>query len=217
MNIIYEDEYIVVCEKPRAVLSQRDAKGNKNMVDLLSDCCNCTIFPVHRLDKDVGGVMVFAKTSKAAAVLSEQIANRTAKKCYLALSRGTTENNTGTMEDLLFFDKGKNKSFVVKKQRRGVKKAQLEYEFIKSINEVNLFKVKLLTGRTHQIRIQFASRKMPLCGDRRYGAKDNEKSIALWSYKIEFNHPKTEQKMSFEVIPYEDEMFKAFFESEHEL
>ena len=211
MLILYEDKHIVVCRKERGLLSQQDSKGGTNMIDLLSEECKSEIYPVHRLDKDVGGVMVYAKTQKAAASLSQQVADRTFIKLYLALVHSSPEEEKGTMEDLLFFDKSKNKSFTVKKERRGVKKALLEYECIETKEEKTLVKIKLHTGRTHQIRVQFASRKIPLYGDRRYGARDEEKTIALWSYFIEFDHPSTKQRLHFELLPEGDTAFREFY------
>lgn len=198
MEIIFEDKDIVVAIKPPEILSQGDEKGRANAVDILKDMTGSEIFPVHRLDKGVGGVMVFAKNSKSAAELSRQVSDRTMEKTYLALLHGEITEEKGRHEDLLFFDRGKNKSFVVKRERRGVKKALLDYECIEKGDGRSLVKVKLITGRTHQIRVQFSSRGYPLFGDRRYGAKDEEKNIALLSKGISFLHPKTGERMSFE-------------------
>ena len=198
MKILFEDKDIVVAVKPPEILSQRDDKGRANAVDVLSEMTKSEIFPVHRLDKGVGGVMVFAKNKRAAASLSKQVSDRTMEKFYLASVHGKIEEDTGTLEDLLFFDRSKNKSFVVKRERRGVKKAVLEYECLEKSEEKTLVRVRLLTGRTHQIRVQFSSRGYPLFGDRRYGARDDESSISLLSKKISFLHPSTGEKMSFE-------------------
>lgn len=198
MKIIFEDKDIVVAIKPPEILSQGDEKGRANALDILKDMTGSEIFPVHRLDKGVGGVMVFAKNSKSAAELSRQVSDRTMEKTYLALLHGEITEEKGRLEDLLFFDRGKNKSFVVKRERRGVKKALLDYECIEKGDGRSLVKVKLITGRTHQIRVQFSSRGYPLFGDRRYGAKDEEKNIALLSKGISFLHPKTGERMSFE-------------------
>ena len=211
MNILFEDKYIVVAEKQRGLLSQ-EGNGKANMVDELRKHTGSEIFPVHRLDKEVGGVMVYAKTQKAAASLSAQVADRTMEKYYLAVVHGRPEVQ-GLMEDLLFFDKGKNKSFVVRKERKGVKKAVLSYELVETKADKSLVKVLLHTGRTHQIRVQFASRKMPLCGDRRYGSKDAEKTISLWSYRISFIHPETKEKLSFELSPGDDDGFREFYQT----
>lgn len=196
MKILYEDKDIVVCIKQRGVLSQYDEK-KPDMISLLKEECGSEIYPVHRLDKEVGGVMVYAKNQNSAAALSAQVADRSFDKIYLARVYGKPENEEGTMEDLLYFDKSKNKSFTVKKERRGVKKALLEYELLESDGSTSLVRVKLHTGRTHQIRVQFASRKMPLLGDRRYGARDEKKMIALWSHSISFVHPSSKERLSF--------------------
>ena len=206
MNIIYKDEEVVVCIKPVGVLSQSGKEGEESMVNILKECLGKPVYAVHRLDKDVSGVMVYAVSKKAAAELSAQVSDRKMKKRYFAVVHSSDIKGDGLMEDLLYFDKRKNKSYVVKRERKGVKKAVLEYSFIKEKDNLSLFDINLLTGRTHQIRVQFASRKMPLVGDRRYGAKDEEKHIALFSYHISFSHPKTGEAMSFEVKP-ESEIF----------
>ncbi|MBQ8504615.1 MAG: RluA family pseudouridine synthase [Clostridia bacterium] len=208
MKILFEDEHIIVCVKERGLLSQ-DGNGKASMVDKLSEYTGSVIYPVHRLDKDVAGVMVYAKSQKAAANLSAQVSDRRMKKEYLAIVHG--EADKGTMEDLLFFDRSKNKSFVVKKERRGVKKALLSYETLERKADKSLVRVSLHTGRTHQIRIQFASRKMPLFGDRRYGGKDDEKTIALWSCRISFEHPESKKVMEFELLPDGDKAFAEFY------
>ncbi len=201
MKIIFEDDYIVACVKPVGVLSQRDASGKENMVDLLENTCNTEIFPLHRLDREVGGLMLFAKERRAAAKLSQDIANHKFKKEYIAFVHGEPESKQGEMQDLLFKDSSKNKSYVVSRERKGVKKALLEYEVLETvdINGELFSKVRVLlhTGRTHQIRVQFSSRKLPLIADKKYGADDDFKRIGLWSYRITFNHPKTNEKIIF--------------------
>lgn len=202
MEILFEDKDVIVAIKERGLLSEENSKPN--MVTLLKEYTKGEIFPVHRLDKDVGGVMVYAKTKKAASELSKQAGDRTMEKTYLAVLHGAPEGKSGILEDLLFFDKGKNKSFTVKKERKGVKKALLSYNVLNEKAELSLVEVKLMTGRTHQIRVQFASRKMPLVGDRRYGAKDDSKIIALWSKEISFIHPAKGERMSFQNLPQEE-------------
>lgn len=202
MEILFEDKDVIVAIKERGLLSEENSKPN--MVTLLKEHTKGEIFPVHRLDKDVGGVMVYAKTKKAASELSKQAGDRTMEKTYLAVLHGAPEGKSGILEDLLFFDKGKNKSFTVKKERKGVKKALLSYNVLNEKAELSLVEVKLMTGRTHQIRVQFASRKMPLVGDRRYGAKDDSKIIALWSKEISFIHPAKGERMSFQNLPQEE-------------
>ncbi len=204
MEIIYRDEAVLVCIKERGILSQEDSRGGKSMVSLLEEEAGCKVYPVHRLDKEVGGVMVYALTKDSAAELSRQVSDRTMEKAYVTAVHGCPEETEGEMEDLLFFDKGKNKSFTVKKERRGVKKALLSYSVIQKNEEKSLVRVSLHTGRTHQIRVQFASRKMPIYGDRRYGARDECPVIALWSRHISFVHPLTKEKMTFVREPSED-------------
>ena len=203
MKVYYEDKHIIVCLKPVGVLSQGSEIG-ENMPSVLKELTRSEVYPVHRLDKDVSGVMVFAKTKKAAAELSKQVSEREVEKRYFALTHSGNITASGTMQDFLYFDKRKNKSFVVKKERKGVKEALLEYTLLNESNGKCLYDIKLLTGRTHQIRVQFATRKMPLFGDRRYGAKDDFKHIALFSYSLSFLHPATKEKMTFsEEMPPE--------------
>ena len=205
IEILFEDNDIIVCIKPCGILSQSDAKNGENMIDLLHNICDSQIFPLHRLDKEVGGVMVYAKNKNSAADLSKAIANNSFNKEYIALVHGVPENLCGEMHDLLFKDSGKNKSFVVKRERKGVKKAALAYKTIKTISidneDFSIQAIKLYTGRTHQIRVQFSSRKMALAGDKKYGAKDNFRNIGLWSHKIGFNHPKTKEYIEFSASP----------------
>ena len=205
MKIIFEDDYIIVCIKPMGILSQTDSSGGESMISILENHTSGSIYPLHRLDREVGGVMVYAKTQKAASLLSRDIANRDFKKEYIALVHGKPIENNGEMKDLLFKDSSKNKVFVVKKERKGVKKASLEYEVLNTTEFENdiysVVRILLHTGRTHQIRVQFASRKMSLAGDRKYGARDSFKEIGLWSYRLSFTHPKTKESLIFNAEP----------------
>ena len=201
MEILYEDSAVIVAVKPRGVLSQSDKNGGDSMVKSLEKYTSGEIYPVHRLDKETGGVMVYAKTKKSAATLSRDISEHRFYKEYLALVHGVPEENSGTLCDLLFHDKAKNKSYVVKRERKGVKKAELYYELLetkeKDGEKYSLLRVVLHTGRTHQIRVQFAHRKMPLAGDRKYGAQDGCKSLGLLAAKLKFFHPETGEEMEF--------------------
>ena len=203
MEILYEDKDLIVCIKERGILSQEGKEGERTMLSLLSAYTGGEIYPVHRLDKEVGGVMVFARNQKTAAFLSSQVTDRTMEKEYITVVEGSPDEKDGTMEDLLFFDRSKNKSFTVKKERRGVKKALLSYKVLAEKDGLSLVRVKLHTGRTHQIRVQFSSRKMPIVGDRRYGSKCASNIIALWSCCISFNHPVTKEKMTFKRMSEE--------------
>lgn len=207
MKIIYEDKDIIVIEKPVGILSQADEKGSENCESMLNGYIQDkgekgSVYLIHRLDRNVGGVMVFAKNKRAAASLSAQIQNKTFVKEYQALVHSKPQENEGVMEDLLFKDSRKNKTFVVNRMRKGVKDAKLSYRVLETIQsrygEVSLVHVRLYTGRTHQIRVQFASRKMPLVGDGKYGGSDNSASIGLKSKKLTFIHPSTGETVSFE-------------------
>ena len=198
IEILYEDKNLIFAVKPVGVLSQKG--DGENMIDLLSQGRG-EVFPIHRLDTAVGGVMVFAKTSQAAAKLSALVSRNEVEKQYLAVLQGTPEKESDTLVDLLFKDSRKNKSFVVSRERKGVKKASLEYDLIKAEQDLSLVKVKLHTGRTHQIRVQFASRKLPLLGDGKYGSKCNKCSVALWSHSLSFVHPFTNERLSFSANP----------------
>lgn len=205
MEILYEDSSVIVCIKPQGVLSQSDKNGGESMITRLETYSDGEIYPVHRLDKETGGVMVYAKTKKAAAALSRDISEHRFYKEYLALVHGVPEENSGTLCDLLFHDRTKNKSYVVKRERKGIKKAVLEYRAW-STAEINgekysLLRVRLHTGRTHQIRVQLSHRKMPLAGDKKYGAQDGFNLLGLWAYSLEFTHPKTLENMVFTALP----------------
>ncbi len=196
MEILYSDDYIVVCIKPVGILSQADSNGQKSMITELSALYGCEIYPLHRLDKGVSGVMVYAKTKFAASELSRDIAEHRFEKEYLAVVKGKPDES-GEMVDLLFKDSRKNKSYVVKRMRKGVKEAKLEYTLLKTDGQKSLVRVLLHTGRTHQIRVQFSSRKMPLLGDKKYGGSTDFEDIALLSYRLTFKHPKTKQEMVY--------------------
>lgn len=200
IDILFENNDFIVCIKPIGTASQNDR--SEDMVKILAEQTGSDIFPVHRLDTAVGGTMVFAKNSKTAAQLSKQITDGSFKKRYLAVASGKPEEESGFFEDLLFKDSSKNKSYVVKRERKGVKKAKLGYELIASKDNMSLVKVLLYTGRSHQIRVQFASRKMPLIGDGKYGSKDNRCTVALWSNEIAFTFKNEE--VSFISEPEKD-------------
>ena len=205
MEILYEESSVIVGIKPQGVLSQADKNGGESMITRLETYTGGEIYPVHRLDKETGGVMVYAKTKCAAAALSRDISERRFTKEYLALVHGVPERKSDTLCDLLFHDRAKNKSYVVKRERKGVKKAELEYELLytkeKDGEEYSLLRVKLHTGRTHQIRVQFAHRKMPLAGDKKYGAQDSFSSLGLWAYKLDFINPETHKNTEFTALP----------------
>lgn len=183
--VLFQDSALVVCLKPPGALSQ-DGPG-KALPPLLREQLGCSIFPIHRLDRDAGGVMVYAKSSRAAGALSGSMGRGEFRKEYLCAVRGRPAEDEGVYQDLLLHDKARNKSFVVKRMRGGVKEASLEYRVIAVKDGVSLVWVRLHTGRTHQIRVQFASRGTPLLGDGKYGGGPG--GLALWSWKLAFPHP----------------------------
>ena len=178
MRLLHTDRDFVVCVKPVGLDSEMEVPAK------LKELVGGDIYPLHRLDKNVGGVMVYARTKQAAAALSKAIQEGHMVKQYVALVHGTPPE-TGDWEDLLWKDSKKNKVFVVKRQRGGVKKARLEYRLLSS-GENSLVRIRLHTGRSHQIRVQFASRGFPLVGDHKYGSRDELTAPMLFSCSIAF-------------------------------
>ncbi len=189
MTVFYEDEQLLVCHKPAGVLSAKDASGKSAMSDLLAPR---RVYPVHRLDREVCGLMVFAKTPEAAAFLSARMQDGFSKE-YLAVCEKAPQENEAKLTDLLFHDRAKNKTYVVKRKRTGVKEAKLFYRVeARAADGRALLRIRLYTGRTHQIRVQLASRGCPLCGDKKYGAKSGG-VLALCSWRLSFPHPNRQQ------------------------
>ena len=191
MDILFVDKDIVVCVKPVGL----DAEHQ--MPEELKKELGGEIFTLHRLDMNVGGVMVYARTKGAAASLSTLIQQGQMVKEYVAMVHGTPPE-CGDWTDLLYKDSRRNKVFVVDRERSGVKKAQLEFKRL-SEGEESLVRIRLHTGRSHQIRVQFASRKFPLVGDHKYGARDNVAAPMLYSCCITF--PYKGEEMSFSSLP----------------
>ena len=191
MDILYSDRDIAVCIKPVGLDSEHQVP------EALMAALGGQIFPIHRLDMNVGGVMVYARTKQAAAQLSRAVQEGTMVKEYVAQVHGTPPE-TGDWQDLLFKDSTKNKVFVVKKERKGVKKARLEFQRL-SEGERSLVRIRLHTGRSHQIRVQFASRGFPLVGDRKYGGRDEATAPMLFSCCLTFPHKG--KTLRFEQLP----------------
>ncbi len=217
IEILYEDADIIVCVKPAGLVSE---SGDKNSLpDTIVAQCSAegrevTLYPVHRLDREAGGVMVYAKSSESCGALSKLIQQGNFEKRYLAVVCGVPARREGELCDLVYHDKNKNKTYVVKKERRGVRRASLDYRTLATAsregNEVSLVDVRLHTGRTHQIRVQFASRRLPLLGDGRYGGIRGT-DMALWSYMLSFKHPIRGDVMEFKKIPHDpDSPFADF-------
>ena len=191
MDFIYTDKDIAVCVKPVGMDSEHE------LPEAIVKELGGEVFPVHRLDKNVGGLMVYARTRRAAAALSRAIQEGTMVKEYVALIHGTPPEQ-GDWQDLLWKDARSNKVFVVKRQRKGVKEARLEFTRL-SVGEASLVRVRLHTGRSHQIRVQFASRGYPLVGDHKYGVRDETPSPMLFSCALTF--PYQGKQLHFEAMP----------------
>lgn len=191
MELLYSDPQIAVCVKPVGLDSEQQ------LPDALKAALGGDIFPIHRLDKNVGGVMVFARTKAAAAQLSKAVQEGTMVKEYVATVHGTPPES-GDWTDLLWKDSTKNKVFVVKRERKGVKKARLEFTRL-TAGDTSQVRVRLHTGRSHQIRVQFASRGFPLVGDHKYGSRDEAQAPMLFSCRISF--PWKGQIRAYEALP----------------
>lgn len=211
LKVIFEDNHIIVVEKPVNIPSQGDKTGDVDMLTIIKQYLkekynkpgNVYLGLIHRLDRPVGGVMVFAKTSKAAARLSEQVRNNVFKKTYLVVANGKMIPKDGTLEDYLLKNEKNNMSKVVEKNTKNSKLAILDYKTLKYNEEINLsvLEINLHTGRHHQIRVQLSSRDHSIYGDQKYGGRGHGKQIALWAYKLEIEHPITKEKMMFKSIP----------------
>lgn len=184
IEILGQTPAFTVCIKPVGTASQ--GEDPESLPQLLKQQLGTAVYPVHRLDQAVGGVMVFAKTPQAAAKLNREIAENRLQKEYLAVISGAPEEDCGELRDLLFHDRFKNKTYVVSRARKGVKEASLSYRVLASREGQSLVHVRLHTGRTHQIRVQFASRGWPLLGDGKYGSRKNAAGPALWSCAVAF-------------------------------
>ena len=211
LKVIYEDNHIIVVEKPVNIPSQGDKTGDIDMLSIIKAYLKekynkpgeVYLGLVHRLDRPTGGVMVFAKTSKAASRLSEQVRNKEMHKQYLCIVDGKMENKQGTLKDYLYKNEKTNTSRIAKPNEKNAKEAILDYEVIKYNEEINLsvIKVNLHTGRHHQIRVQFASRNHSLYGDQKYGTRGRGKQLALWAFSLSFKHPTTKEVLLFEDYP----------------
>ena len=198
IEILYQDNDIIVCIKPAGLLSEGESEDS--LLTALAAQCGGQVFPVHRLDRGAAGLMVFARNSKAAAGLSRAVQEKQLKKEYFARVSGVPAEKEGEMTDFLFKDSRKGKVFAVKRPRKGVREARLTYRVLWQDGDSSLVRVALDTGRTHQIRVQFSSRGMPLWGDGKYGSRVKG-DLALFSCGLGFSHPRTGKRMEWEAKP----------------
>ena len=211
LKIIYEDNHIIVVEKKPNIPSQSDKTGDTDMLAIVKEYIkekynkprNVYLGLVHRLDRPVGGIMIFAKTSKAASRLSNQVREKIFRKEYLAVVDGEFEQKKGSLRDYLYKDERNNISKVVKKEKKNAKLANLDYEVLKynNVKNLSLVKINLHTGRHHQIRVQLANFNHSIFGDQKYGTRGKGKQIALWAYKLTIIHPITKEEMEFTDFP----------------
>lgn len=201
MELIYKDNCIAIGIKPAGVLSTDEEGGMPSLVrEALCDK-NACVRTVHRLDRVVSGLMVLARSAECASELSKQIRDGGFDKSYLAVIHGVPEEKQGRMTDLILRSKSERKTYVVTERAKDVQEAILDYEVLGEKEGLSLVKIKLITGRTHQIRCQFSSRGLPLVGDRKYSTLEDNCNIALWSHEISFTHPETGEKMLFKELP----------------
>lgn len=211
LKVVYEDNHIIVVEKIPNIPSQADKTGDIDMLTMVKDYIkekyskpgNVYLGLVHRLDRPVGGVMIFAKTSKAASRLSDQVREKVFKKKYLAVVDGRIENKNGSLENYLYKDERNNISKVVSKEKKNAKLAKLDYEVLtyNEVKNLSLLKINLHTGRHHQIRVQLANFGHSIFGDQKYGTRGQGKQIALWAYELTIKHPITKEEMTFKDLP----------------
>ena len=209
MELIFADEHIVVGIKPARILSTDEPGGMPELVRCALDDPKADVRTVHRLDRVVSGLMVLARTAQAASELSRQIREDNFEKEYLAVVHGTLGEEEGRLCDLLIRDKARKMTFVTAEPGKNVQPASLRYCTLKTKNNMSRVRIRLETGRTHQIRVQFASRGMPLVGERKYAEQQDNCEIALWSWRLCFTHPVTGERMEFtkeppQVYPWTD-------------
>lgn len=208
INVLYEDNHIIVVEKKPNILSQSDITKDIDLLSMVKEYIkekynkpgNVYIGLVHRLDRPVGGVMVFARTSKAAKRLNDGIKNHEFNKTYVAVLDGILKKQNGELTDYLYKDEKIGKSKIVNKSYPGAKLSKLNYEVIEYVGNKTIVKINLITGRHHQIRLQFKNLGYPLFGDQLYG-KQNKEQIRLYAYKLSFNHPTTKERLEFKLLP----------------
>lgn len=201
MQFLYKDNSICVCIKPAGVLSTDEPGGLPSLVRTSLGDERADVRTVHRLDQVVSGLMVLARTQEAASILSAQMREQAFGKEYLAVIHGAPEEPCGTFTDLLLRSKQERKTYVVQHLEKGVQEAILDYELLGRHNDLSLVRIKLRTGRTHQIRAQFSSRALPLVGEKKYSTIEDNCDIALWSCSLSFKHPRSDRALHFYSPP----------------
>ena len=204
LTMLYLDDHIAVCVKPPRVLSTDEPGGMPDLVRQTLGDPRADVRTVHRLDRVVGGVMVLARNAAAASELSRQIREGSFEKKYLAVVHGAPEEDSGELRDLLGRDKARKMTFVAEAPGKGIQEAVLRYRVLNKAGDLSRVEVTLFTGRTHQIRVQFASRGMPLVGERKYSTLNDPCEIALWSCFLRFHHPVTGEELTFTRLPPEE-------------
>lgn len=203
MDIIYQDKDILVCVKPAGVLSTDEPGGLPELVREALGDPGANVRTVHRLDRTVSGLMVLARRSKAASELSRQIRDGEFGKEYMAVCHGTLQDDHGEFRDLLLRNKQERKTYIVAEPGKDVQEALLEYWVLNRAEDMTRVRIRLHTGRTHQIRAQFSGRGLPLVGDKKYGIPEDDCRIALWSCRLTFQHPYSGKPMEFQLDPPE--------------
>ena len=203
MQLIYQDKDIIVCVKPAGVLSTDEPGGVPELVRQALGDPDANVRTVHRLDQPVSGLMVLARRSKAASELSRQIREEEFQKEYVAVIHGNPGEEEGRLQDLLLRNKQERKTYIVTESGKDVQEAVLDYRVLHRAENLTRVRIRLHTGRTHQIRVQFSGRGWPLVGDRKYGNPEETCNIALWSYRLAFKHPYSGKTMEFILEPPE--------------
>ena len=201
MDIIYQDKDILVCIKPAGVLSTDEPGGLPELIRQELGDPNANVRTVHRLDRTVSGLMVLARRSKAASELSRQIREGEFGKEYMAVCHGDLQDDHGEFRDLLLRNKQERKTYLVTESGKDVQEAILEYWVLNRAEKMSRVRIRLHTGRTHQIRAQFSGRGLPLVGDKKYGMPEDDCQIALWSCRLTFKHPYSGKPMEFQLDP----------------
>lgn len=214
VKVLRETRGWLVAVKPAGIASEPEPTGEADMTALLREQTGAPVFPVHRLDKPTGGLLVYAKNAGTAAKLGKQITEGLFQKTYLAVIAGKPEKETDTLRDFLIFDRAKGKTFPADADRKGAKEAVLSYTLMETVETdagtLSLVRVRLETGRTHQIRAQFSARGLPLVGDGKYGSRVRAKSPALWATALSFRDPATGKEVRAEYPPPDESPWQLF-------